>query len=130
MSQLTYSKYSIAHNARLALLALLLANAAAWAHAYPAASVPNDGATVRESPREMRIQFTEGIELAFSQVTVKSAKGEVVSQGKLRQLASDTLAIDLKPLRPGNYTAEWQVLSVDTHVTEGVLHFTLGAQGN
>jgi methionine-rich copper-binding protein CopC len=84
---------------------------------------------VKESPREMRIQFTEGIELAFSQITVKSTKGEIVSQGKLRQLAGDTLAIDLKPLRSGNYMVEWQVLSVDTHVTEGVLHFSLDAQG-
>ena len=53
----------------------------------------------------------------------------MVSQGKLRQLADDTLAIDLKPLSPGNYTVEWQVLSVDTHVTEGLLRFTIGAVG-
>ena len=73
----------------------------------------------------MRIQFTEGIELAFSQITVKNAKGEVVSQGKLRQLADDTVAIDLKPLQPGAYNVEWQVLSVDTHITDGILHFTV-----
>jgi hypothetical protein len=108
-------------------LSLELSGAPAWAHAYPAVSVPNDGATVKESPREMRIQFTEGVELAFSQITVKSAKGEVVSQGKLRQLAGDTVAIDLKPLQPGNYNVEWQVLSVDTHITDGVLHFIIAA---
>jgi methionine-rich copper-binding protein CopC len=50
-----------------------------------------------------------------------------VSQGKLRQLAGDTVAIDLKPLQPGNYNVEWQVLSVDTHITDGVLHFTIAA---
>ena len=54
---------------------------------------------------------------------------EVVSQGKLRKLADDTVAIDLKPLAPGNYTVEWQVLSVDTHVTEGVLRFTVAPGG-
>ena len=53
----------------------------------------------------------------------------MVSQGKLRQLTEDTLAIDLKPLSPGNYTVEWQALSVDTHVTEGLLRFTIGAAG-
>jgi methionine-rich copper-binding protein CopC len=100
-----------------------------WAHAYPAVSIPNNGATVKEPPREVRIQFTEGIEIAFSQITVKGANGEVFSQGKLRQLAEDTLAIDLKPLRPGNYLVEWQVLSVDTHITEGLLRFTVGAGG-
>jgi methionine-rich copper-binding protein CopC len=84
---------------------------------------------VKDAPREVRIQFTEGVEIAFSQITVKGPDGEVVSQGKLRQLADDTLAIDLKPLNPGNYTVEWQVLSVDTHVTEGLLQFTIGASG-
>jgi methionine-rich copper-binding protein CopC len=101
----------------------------AWSHAYPAVSIPNDGATVKEPPREVRIQFTEGVEIAFSRITVKGANGEVVSQGKVRQLAEDTLAIDLKPLSPGNYTVEWQVLSVDTHVTEGLLRFTIGGVG-
>lgn len=125
-----YFKFSIGLNAAWMLLVLQLSDRAAWAHAYPAVSVPNDGATVKESPREMRIQFTEGIEIAFSRITVKGPNGEVVSQGKLRQLANDTVAIDLKMLRPGNYTAEWQVLSVDTHITDGVLHFTLGAQGD
>jgi hypothetical protein len=124
-----YFKFSIALSALLSLW-LELSGSTAWAHAYPAISVPNDGATVKESPREMRIQFTEGIELAFSRVTVKGPNGEVVSQGKLRQPVNDTIAIDLKPLPLGNYTAEWQVLSVDTHITEGVLHFTVGAQGN
>jgi len=123
-----YFKFSIVLSAALLLpLSLELSGAPAWAHAYPAVSVPNDGATVKESPREMRIQFTEGVELAFSQITVKSAKGEVVSQGKLRQLAGDTVAIDLKPLQPGNYNVEWQVLSVDTHITDGVLHFIIAA---
>ena len=101
-----------------------------WAHAYPMVSSPEDGAVLKESPREVRIQFTEGLELAFSQITVKGPSGEVVSQGKMRQLATDTLAIDLKPLSPGNYIVEWQVLSVDTHITEGVLRFTIAPKGS
>jgi methionine-rich copper-binding protein CopC len=124
-----YSKFSIALSLALLLLSLQGNGKPAWAHAYPAVSIPNNGATVKEPPREVRIQFTEGVEIAFSQITVKGANGEVVSQGKLRQLAGDILAIDLKPLSAGNYTVEWQVLSVDTHVTEGLLRFTVGATG-
>jgi len=92
-------------------------------------SSPENGAVLKESPREVRIQFTEGLELAFSQITVKGPNGEVFSQGKMRQPAQDTLAIDLKSLSPGNYVVEWQVLSVDTHVTEGVLRFTIAPKG-
>jgi methionine-rich copper-binding protein CopC len=109
------------------LLLLALSARQALGHAYPAVSIPNNGATVKEPPRELRIQFTEAVEVAFSQITVKGSNGEIVSQGKLRQLASDTVAIDLKPLSAGSYSVEWQVLSVDTHVTDGVLRFTVGA---
>ena len=35
-----------------------------------------------------------------------------------------------KMAAPRNDTAEWQVLSVNTPITEGVLHFTVGAKGN
>jgi len=123
-----YFKYSIVLS--ISLLALSLqSGTTVWAHAYPAVSVPLHGATVKEPPREVRIQFTEGIELAFSAITVKGPNGEVVSQGKLRKLADDTVAIDLKPLRPGTYSVEWQVLSVDTHITDGVLRFTISAPG-
>ena len=122
-----YSKFLIVLSSMLLLFSVHPRGELAWAHAYPAVSIPNNGATVKEPPREVRIQFTEGVEIAFSQIIVKGANGEVVSQGKLRQLADDTLAIDLKPLSPGNYIVEWQVLSIDTHVTEGVLRFTVGA---
>jgi methionine-rich copper-binding protein CopC len=120
-----FSKFSIGRSALLVLSALLANSPPLSAHAYPAVSVPNNGATVKEPPREVRIQFTEEVEIAFSQIVVKDAKGAVVSQGKLRQLASDTLAIELKPLSSGNYSVEWQVLSVDTHITDGVLRFTV-----
>src|SRR5262245_25980458 len=125
MSRRMYSKYSIGLSLALFIVALH-APRIARAHAYPAVSIPNNGSTVKEAPREVRIQFTEGIELAFSQITVKGPNGEVVSQGKLRKLGDDTLVIDLKPLAPGNYSVEWQVLSVDTHVTDGKLVFTVG----
>ena len=125
MSRPMYSKFSIVLSSTLLLLAL--PGRQALGHAYPAVSIPNNGATVKEPPRELRIQFTEAVELAFSQITVKGANGEIVSQGKLRQLADDMLAIDLKLLSAGSYSVEWQVLSVDTHVTDGVLRFTVGA---
>ena len=101
----------------------------ALAHAYPSNVSPADGSTVTQSPREIRIQFTEGVELEFSRVDVKSTNGERVTQGKLRKVAEDTLAIDVKPLSTGAYLIEWQVLSVDTHITEGLLRFTLKAAG-
>jgi methionine-rich copper-binding protein CopC len=97
-------------------------------HAYPAASVPADGATVKEA-REVRIQFTEGVEIEFSRIDVKNSAGAPMNAGKVRRLAADTLAVDVKPLPPGAYTVQWQVLSVDTHITEGLLRFTVRPGG-
>jgi methionine-rich copper-binding protein CopC len=99
-----------------------------WSHAYPATSTPADGATVKEA-REVRIQFTEGVELEFSRIDVKNSTGDLMNVGKVRRLAPDTLAVEVKPLPPGAYTVQWQVLSVDTHITEGLLRFTVGTGG-
>jgi methionine-rich copper-binding protein CopC len=106
-------------------LATALAPAPLRAHAYPMVAVPADGAVLRESPREIRIQFTEGIELEFSRIDVKNAAGEKMNAGNLRRIADDTAVVAVKALGPGTYRIEWQVLSVDTHVTEGVLRFTV-----
>jgi methionine-rich copper-binding protein CopC len=108
---------------------LPLSPAALSAHAYPAAVSPSDGTTVTEAPREIRMRFTEGVELEFSRIEVKNAAGERVTQGKLRKIADDSLAIDLRPLVSGSYVIEWQVLSVDTHITEGQLRFTVKLTG-
>ena len=129
MSQPIFSRYLIGLSFFLELFVIGTATPPVWAHAYPAVSVPNNGATLKEPPSEVRIQFTEAIEIAFSAITVIGPNKEVVSQGKLRKLADDSVAIGLKPLQAGNYSVEWQVLSVDTHVTEGVLRFTIVLSG-
>ena len=129
MSRPMFSRFLIGLRFSLGVFVICTATPPAWAHAYPAVSVPNNGATLKESPSEVRIQFTEAIELAFSAVTVIGPNKEIVSQGKLRKLADDSVAIGLKPLQAGNYSVEWQVLSVDTHVTEGVLRFTIAPSG-
>ncbi len=107
------------------LLSALLSPGSVSAHAYPDVVSPADGATIAQTPGEVRIKFTEGVELEFSRIDVKNATGQKVSRGSIRRAASDTLMIDLLPLEPGSYTIEWQILSVDTHITQGLLRFTL-----
>ena len=98
MSRPMYSRFSIVLSVALLVVWLEIAGETPGHMRIPPFR-PNNGATVKEPPREVRIQFTEAVELAFSQITVKGAKGEVVSQGKLRQLANDTLAVDLLRFR-------------------------------
>src|ERR1051326_2595605 len=75
------------------VLASALAPAPLRAHAYPIVVVPADGGVRGGPPREIRIQFTEGIELEFSRIDVKNATGEKVSAGNLRRIADDTVAV-------------------------------------
>jgi methionine-rich copper-binding protein CopC len=109
----------------LCTLSVGLSGTRALAHAYPDLVSPADGATVSQPPSEVLIQFTEGVELEFSRIDVKGSGGQKVSKGNVRRVGADTLLIDLLPLEPGSYTIEWQVLSVDTHITQGVLRFTV-----
>jgi methionine-rich copper-binding protein CopC len=109
----------------LCTLVFGLSEVRALAHAYPDRVSPADGAALQQPPGEVRIQFTEGIELEFSRLDVKGSAGQKVNKGNVRREGADTLIIDLLPLEPGSYTIEWQVLSVDTHITQGVLRFTV-----
>jgi methionine-rich copper-binding protein CopC len=109
----------------LCVLSVALCAGGARAHAYPDLVSPADGATLTQAPGEVRIKFTDGVELEFSRIDVKNATGQRVTKGGVRRADSDTLTIELLPLEPGNYTIEWQVLSVDTHITQGTLRFTI-----
>jgi methionine-rich copper-binding protein CopC len=93
------SKFLIGLSVALAILRFGPTTPPAWAHAYPAVSLPNNGATVKESPREVRIQFTEAVEMAFSAITVIGANKEVVSQGKLRKAIQMTRVLHAKSRR-------------------------------
>jgi methionine-rich copper-binding protein CopC len=64
------SKFSTGLNLLVLLLVSQSGIERVWTHAYPVVSLPLDGAVLKE-PREVRIQFTEGLELAFRQIVVK-----------------------------------------------------------
>jgi methionine-rich copper-binding protein CopC len=66
-----YSKFLIVLSSALLVSLLLMTGPLAWAHAYPAVSVPNNGTTVKEPPREVRINSPRASRIAFSQITVE-----------------------------------------------------------
>lgn len=105
-----------------------LAAPAAFAHAFLDHGVPGVGMTVSGPVREVRLYFTQGVVPAFSHVHVTSDAGAVIPTGKVVNDPSDqqTIIVRLgRALGPGSYSLTWQVLSVDTHVTQGTFHFTV-----
>jgi copper resistance protein C len=107
-----------------ALLAVLAGNAAE-AHAFLDHAEPRVGSTVPTAPRELVLSYTQNLEPAFSSVEVSDANGARVDLGKPK-IGTSTMRVGLKPLSPGTYRVRWQVLSVDTHTTEGSFTFNVG----
>jgi methionine-rich copper-binding protein CopC len=113
-------------------IAVVLASAfaanAALAHAFLDRAVPSVGGTVSGSPREIRLYFTQGVVTAFSHVHVVSEAGAVVPAGRLINDPSNQQIVIVHlghALTPGTYSVSWQVVSVDTHTTQGTFSFTL-----
>ena len=103
------------------LAALLLATAQlAFAHAHPAQQTPAPDATV-EAPHEVAIDFTEGLEPAFSTLNVVDAAGKQVNSAKSAVDANNKkhMSVALGDLKTGTYQVEWTAVADDGHRTQG-----------
>lgn len=111
----------------LAALLLLLAQSHASAHAFLDHAQPRVGATVRASPPEVKIWFTQNVEPAFSTIEVRDASGAQVDKKDTHRDPQNKslLAVSLPPLEKGTYRVSWRVVSVDTHRTQGHFQFTV-----
>jgi copper resistance protein C len=104
---------------------LVILSTAANAHAFLDHAEPRVGSTVPTAPRELTLYYTQNLEPAFSSVEVSDANGTRVDQGKPK-ISASVMRVGLKPLSAGTYRVRWQVLSVDTHTTEGSFTFHVG----
>ena len=113
----------------LALAAVISMSVApsAQAHAFLDNATPKVGAVVTAVPKTIRIQFTQPIEQAFSHIRLFAEDGKPVNTGPAATDSSDQTQLIVPiigALRPGRYEVRWDVLSVDTHRTNGHFPFT------
>jgi len=109
-----------------ASLAFALTAAPAFAHAQLEKATPPVGGTV-SPPSEIRLEFSEGVELKFTKVRL-SGPGGAAPLGAARTESGNQAVLIVpisKPLSAGVYTVHWQAVSVDTHHTEGTFEFTV-----
>ncbi|OZI24056.1 hypothetical protein CAL26_10105 [Bordetella genomosp. 9] len=112
----------------LAAAVLAIAPLVASAHAHFASSEPARDAVVSRSPTRITLTTTEGLEAAFSSLTLVDSAGKVVRSGPSSLDPGDdkTLVLPLSQALPaGTYTVQWQALSKDGHKTQGAWSFTL-----
>ena len=111
-----------------ASIALFLAlSGSALAHAHLDHASPKVGSTVSPAPQEVVLWFTEKLETAFSTIEVRNEQGATVQAGKATVNSDRTqMRVPLKALPPGTYKVIWQVMSLDTHRTQGNFSFRVG----
>jgi hypothetical protein len=99
----------------------------AEAHAFLDHAEPKVGSTIEKSPAEIKIWFTQNLEPAFSKIEVRDAQGKPVDKKDSHLDAKDKtlLLVSLPKLPPGIYEVTWNVVSTDTHKTQGRFKFTI-----
>jgi copper resistance protein C len=112
--------------AAAAFMALTAASApqAAEAHAMLQSASPSVGGSVTGSPSAIRLEFSEGVEARYSQVSVTGPGGTVSVSRPASGGAKSTLVVKVgQALKAGRYKVHWSVVSVDTHRTQGSFSF-------
>ena len=99
-----------------------------WAHAHVGTATPAKDAVLAKTPATVTLTLTEGLEAAFSSLTLQDAAGKTVPTEKSALAPGDnkTLVLPIgKDLPAGVYTVKWQALSKDGHKTNGAWSFTI-----
>jgi copper resistance protein C len=107
---------------------MLCAAQLAFAHAHPTAQTPSPGQIELASPKKVVIDFDDGLEPAFSSISLSDANGNAVTTGKAVVEPSNNkrMSITLSPLASGSYTVAWVAVATDGHRTQG--HFTFAVK--
>ncbi|MEV5027280.1 CopD family protein [Paenibacillus sp. LPE1-1-1.1] len=98
------------------------------AHAYIAQSAPYQDAELTESPTAIRIKFTEKIDTKLSSISLQRVDDGAAIAGTLSAEGDQTLIYTIPKLENGVYEAGWQVLSLDSHMTDGSFQFAVGVK--
>jgi methionine-rich copper-binding protein CopC len=107
------------------LLSLGLAGPA-LAHAQLISATPAPKAMAMPPPTELRLKFSEGIELRVTKVRLSGPGKKVIKTGpaKLDPGDSTVLIVPIAaPLPDGKYTVDWQAVSIDGDKTRGSYSF-------
>ena len=107
---------------------LVLAVAAAVpGHAVLVRSSPQNRAVLSQPPARVELWFNERIEPAYAHLVVENAGGAAVDQSDVVVDREDArrVVVTLGPLPAGRYTVRYRVLSVDGHIVESQLTFTV-----
>jgi putative copper export protein/methionine-rich copper-binding protein CopC len=106
------------------LIMLIIAPLGVNAHAIMERSIPLQDIELKESPSEIRIQFTEEFDKKLSLIMLEDEKGHEIT-GQISSADNRWLIYKIPKLVNGIYKVSWQTLSVDTHPSDGSFRFSV-----
>jgi hypothetical protein len=112
----------------LTSFALLVSVASAtlvFAHANLKSEEPAADSTTT-APKDLRLNFSEGVEDKFTKVSLTTNSGKTVIVNTVATDPDDKKVLIITPATPiaaGEYKVEWHAVSVDTHKSEGEYSF-------
>lgn len=111
--------------AAAAALSGLVISSAALAHAKLESSSPQANAVVSPSPAQVRLQFSEQLELPFSKVKLVDEKGAVVQATKtaIDDAHPNVLVATVPVLHAGAWRVQWSTVTRDGHKVKGEFGF-------
>jgi methionine-rich copper-binding protein CopC len=107
----------------LLLLPLLAAPRPAAAHSELRRSVPAAGAVLTAPPERIELHFNERVQLTALRLRRVGGEEIPLPRRAIRAATAETIA--LPPLAPGEYRAEWRIISQDGHPLGGVIPFRI-----
>ena len=116
----------------LAILAAIFLAGPAFAHPKLNSADPAADVSVVASPKEIKLNFSEGIIAKFSGLELKDESGRSVTVGEPVVDSKDPkqLVVPVSTaLTAGRYTVTWHAVSEDTHKVSGDYSFRVTAAG-
>ena len=108
--------------------ALFFASVPGQAHAILRRATPGVGATIHAAPANLRLWFSEELNVTRCHVDILDSGGHSVLSGKPQTSSDDPkeLIVPLEPaLSSGRYHVHWEAVSKDDHVTMGDFVFQI-----
>lgn len=107
------------------LLAVVAVAAPVAAHSELRSSVPVAGEQLDCAPVQIELEFNEGVQLTALRLYRGDGDEIALPRRSIREASRET--IGLPPLEPGEFRAEWRIISADGHPVGGVIPFRVSA---
>ncbi len=111
----------------VAQLPSLFVGQPAQAHSQVTGTIPSNGQTVAESPKQVEVVFNETVIGAPDALKVFNSETKRVDKANAKVVNGNQLVLDLDQLSPGGYVMTWRVVSADSHPVRGAVSFQVGS---